>query len=100
MFYIYILYSESSDKYYVGHTDDPWRRIEEHNSSDHFTYTAKHRPWVLKAVFQCAENRGQAMVIERFIKNQKSRIFIEKLIAGEAHKGTLAQLVRVPKLRD
>ncbi|MCB8994752.1 MAG: GIY-YIG nuclease family protein [Bacteroidales bacterium] len=31
MFYIYILYSAKYDKYYVGHTDNVPRRLEEHN---------------------------------------------------------------------
>lgn len=27
MYYIYILHSEAIDKYYVGHSNDPWRRV-------------------------------------------------------------------------
>jgi len=40
------------------------------------------------------------MKIERFIKRQKSRRLLEKLISGEIPDGKLAQLVRVPQLRD
>lgn len=32
MFKTYILYSEEKDKYYVGHTDDIDRRLQEHIS--------------------------------------------------------------------
>jgi hypothetical protein len=32
MFYTYILYSHSIDKYYVGYTEDPDWRLERHNS--------------------------------------------------------------------
>ncbi|MDD2963362.1 MAG: GIY-YIG nuclease family protein [Bacteroidales bacterium] len=99
-YYIYILFSESSGRYYIGHSDDPWRRLEEHNSNDHTTYTSKHRPWILAGVFECGDDRGQAMVIERFIKKQRSKAFIEKLLEGQFFDGILAQLVRVPKLRD
>ena len=39
MFYIYIIYSVSSDKYYVGHSDNPSRRLIEHNTKPFNTYT-------------------------------------------------------------
>ena len=72
-YYLYILYSKSADKYYIGHTSDYQRRFEEHNHQDHFdTYTSKHRPWELKAVFQIPGDRANAMKIERFIKSKKT----------------------------
>ena len=100
MYYIYILYSEKSDKYYVGHTDDINQRLEGHNTSERITYTSKHRPWKIMAVYECGNGRGEALKIERFIKRQKNRKLIEKLIAGGNLNGILAQLVRVPHVRD
>ncbi|HCA83611.1 MAG TPA: hypothetical protein DEP18_07465 [Flavobacteriales bacterium] len=41
MFYLYILYSASADKYYVGYTGYPWRRVQEHNENDGSTFTGK-----------------------------------------------------------
>ena len=70
MFFIYILYSESSDVFYIGHTDDWNRRFREHNESPHTTYTSKHRPWTLMAVFQCGDERRLALEIERFIRSR------------------------------
>ncbi len=81
MFYIYILYSKKSDKYYIGLTTNVIRRLDEHNNpSVNNKYTAKHLPWELKLFFECSDFRSEGLLIERFIKNQKSRIFIEKLI--------------------
>ena len=100
MFYLYILYSSISDKYYVGYTNDYERRLVEHNSSDGLTYTSKHRPWILKAVFICGETEGEAVRLERFIKKQKSRKLIEQVINGTVLNGVLAQLVRVAYVRD
>ncbi len=100
MFYIYLIYSDSSDLYYVGYSDNPWRRLDEHNMSDHTTFTSKHRPWVLSAVFECGTSRAEAMKIEKFLKKQKSKGFIKKLTTLEKFDGRLAQLVRVPQLRD
>jgi putative endonuclease len=38
--------------------------------------------------------------MEKFIKKQKSRKLIEKLIGGTEVNGILAQLVRVPQVCD
>jgi putative endonuclease len=100
MFYIYILYSASADKYYIGHTNNPQRRLFEHNNSDHLTFSAKYRPWMMKALFQCGDSRSSALKLERLIKKQKTRSFIEYLIQSDNLYGDLAQLVRVPHVRD
>ena len=100
MFYIYILYTERSNKYYVGYTQDYILRLEEHNSSSRLTYTAKYRPWQLKAVYSCGLDEATAVQIERFIKRQKSKKFIERLIEGQGFTGILSQLIRVPYERD
>ena len=100
MYYIYILYSVTADRYYVGHTDNVERRLNEHNASDRLTFTAKHRPWKLYAVFECSIVRNEALKMERFIKRQKSRRLIQRMIDGNKLQGKLAQLVRVPHVRD
>ena len=101
MFYIYILYSSTSDKFYVGYSNNYEKRLLEHNTTDRNTYTSKHRPWLFKAVFECGVLEKEAMQIERFIKKLKSRKFLEQLIDPSFKpSGILAQLVRVPKLRD
>ena len=95
MFYIYILYSRSSNKYYIGSTSDVNRRFEEHNNPQVKTkYTAKHLPWELKVSFRCSDSRGDGLLIERFIKNQKSRAFIEKLIAEKDNPEYFKNLIR------
>jgi putative endonuclease len=100
MYYIYILYSEASDIYYVGYTSDYERRLLEHNTSERGSYTSKHRPWTIMAVFECGTDEGAAKKVETFIKKQKSRKLVEKLISGEGLSGGLANLVRVPYERD
>lgn len=69
--YIYILYSEKSDKYYIGYTDDPNRQLIEHNTTERNTFTSKYRPWILKLYFPVSENRTDAVRVERFIKKEK-----------------------------
>ena len=100
MYYIYILHSASSDIYYVGQTDNIEIRLHTHNNTDRDTFTSKHRPWCLAALFECGDSRSDAMRLEKFIKKQKSRTLILKMISGEPLLGVLAQVVRVPHVRD
>ena len=83
MFYIYIIYSESADRYYVGHTNDPERRLIEHNTTDEIKFTTKFRPWILFLYFEVSNIRGEAIKMERFIKKQKSRFFLRKLVESK-----------------
>ena len=101
MYFIYIIHSDSANLYYVGYTKDPKRRLIEHNMNPYNTFTSKHRPWLLKALFECGMSESRTLIIERFIKKQKSRKLIELLC--DPHfipEGKLAQLVRVPHMRD
>jgi len=100
MYYIYILKSVPSEVFYVGYTDNPERRLLEHNSSEENTYTSKHRPWIFAAIFQCSDDRAMAVKIEKFIKRQKSKTFIQKMINAEKLEGVLSQLIKVPHVRD
>ena len=80
MVFVYIIYSKNFNKYYVGHSDDPHRRLLEHNDAKYHKYTSKFRPWELKATIAIGENRGDAMKVETYIKNLKSRKIIEQII--------------------
>ncbi len=84
MYYIYILFSPAFDKYYVGYTKGFIKRFNEHNHQEYYdTYTSKYRPWQPVAVFECGFDKSVAIKTENFIKKQKSRKFIEQLIADE-----------------
>lgn len=75
MFYVYILYSRSSDRYYIGHTTDVYKRLEEHNNPlVKYKFTAKHLPWKLGLSFKISESRAEGMLVEKFIKNQKNKV--------------------------
>jgi hypothetical protein len=50
MFYVYMLFSSSLEKYYVGYTDDVNRRFQQHNAGKG-NYTSKGIPWLLIATF-------------------------------------------------
>ena len=76
--FVYILFSQSLNKYYVGSTPDLDRRVAEHNrGKEKFTKTGV--PWLLvyKEIF---EDLKQARKRELNIKKMKSRVYIENLI--------------------
>lgn len=52
MFYIYIIYSNDAEKFYVGHSENPWERILQHNIDRSDKYTGKYQNWELKAVLK------------------------------------------------
>jgi len=79
MFYTYIIYSESSDKYYIGHTHDLLLRLQRHNEG--WTRSTKSGiPWQL-VYNEEFETKSQAMKREYEIKHMKSRKYIEDLIS-------------------
>jgi putative endonuclease len=75
----YILYSEKLNKYYIGACTDLERRIYEHNIG-HSKFTKLGMPWDLKYSEEF-ETLQEAKQREMYIKKQKSRIYIEKLIS-------------------
>jgi putative endonuclease len=79
-FFVYILFSASLDPYYVGTTDHVVKRLEQHNSK-HYpnAFTSKGIPWDLKLQIPC-EYSSIAYQLEKFIKQMKSKKFIERLI--------------------
>ena len=80
MFYTYILFSLRLNRYYIGTTDDVFRRLEEHNNGFYEdAYTSKGIPWNLMLSVAC-DSSSEAYRLESFIKRMKSRKFIEKLL--------------------
>ena len=80
MFYVYIIFSDKLNRYYIGTTDNISKRLEEHNNKAYQdSYTSKGVPWILKTSFKLDSSK-QAYALEKFIKKMKSKVFIEKLI--------------------
>ena len=79
MFYVYILHSQSADKFYVGQTENVENRLSSHNELSENSFTSKYRPWAVKRVIE-VKTRSEAMILERYIKKRKSRKYIQQLI--------------------
>ncbi|MBU2444069.1 MAG: GIY-YIG nuclease family protein [Bacteroidetes bacterium] len=76
--FVYILYSEKIDKYYVGYTSDLDLRINRHNEG-WGKFSLKGIPWKL-VYHERFKTKSEAINRELQIKKRKSRKFIESLI--------------------
>ena len=80
MFYNYILFSEKLNIYYVGSTGNLEDRLKRHNTG-RSKFTKRGIPW--KLVYQKQYlTKSEAYQAELYIKAQKSKKYIENLIAG------------------
>ncbi len=78
MYYVYILYSQLIDKYYIGYSADADGRLYKHIVK-HKGFTAQVSDW--KMVYrEPFESKIEAMSREKQLKKWKSRVAIENLI--------------------
>ena len=90
-FWVYILQSKSTDRYYCGYSSDPERLLKQHNDPNYQLSKTTKRfkgPWKLVWAVEC-ETRGEAMKIEKAIKKRGIRRYLES-----------AQLVKSRLQRD
>ena len=79
MAYVYILYSNSIDNYYIGSCKDMECRLEQH-ANNHFKtgFTKRAKDWNIFFLLENL-NQQQARDIEKHIKKMKSRTYIQNL---------------------
>ena len=77
-YYVYILKSKPTGRYYTGHTKDIDERLRRHNAG-HSQSTKPYRPW--KVVYtEEYSTRSEAMKRESEIKAKKNRQYIDWLV--------------------
>ncbi len=77
-FYVYVLQSETTGRYYVGQTEHLPERVVYHQAN--YSKALKNRgPWKLR-YFEEYATRSEAVRREQAIKRQKDRRFIESLL--------------------
>jgi putative endonuclease len=79
MFTVYVLYSPSHNKLYIGYTADIEKRMASHNFLATKGYTIKHRPWNL-VYTEVFEAKSDAMRREKELKSARGRVFIRELL--------------------
>ena len=79
-FYVYILQSQSTTRYYIGQTQDTDERVAYHNAN--YSKSLKNRgPWQLAYREEFA-TRAEAVSRERQIKSWKDRAMIYRLVSA------------------
>ena len=74
MCYVYYLYSEKINKFYIGKSVDILNRLEEHNRGKE-KYTKKGVPWRLVGYIQCDTNL-EASKLEQKMKKAKNPKYV------------------------
>ena len=71
---VYILWSVSIQKFYIGQTQDLENRLREHNAGEG-RFTRLGRPWVLVYQQACG-SRTEAIMLEKRIKARGAKRFL------------------------
>ena len=79
MYFLYFLYSEKIQKFYIGQTEDITSRLQFHNSELNTIWTQRGRPWKLVGLFEFPTKKD-VLCAEKFVKRQKSKTTIAKVI--------------------
>jgi putative endonuclease len=79
-FSVYILYSNTLDRFYIGMSNNVDIRLNFHlNPSENRKFTAKANDWTLfLSINELTKN--QALNIEKHIKKMKSKTYIQNLL--------------------
>ena len=77
MLFVYILFSESKSKFYIGQTNDIGNRINRHNSG--YELSTKYGvPWEI-VIFFTLESRSEAMILEKKIKKRGAKRYLQDI---------------------
>ena len=81
VFFVYILFSYSKDKFYIGFTSNIEERIIRHNQKSK-GFTGNNNDW--KIVYsETFSEKSEAIAREKQIKSWKSKIKIQELIKNK-----------------
>jgi putative endonuclease len=82
MYTVFILYSETHNKIYIGYTSNLIERFKSHNSLSDKGHTIRYRPW---KVIYCEHftNKADAMKREKELKSGKGRQWMHNQIANQ-----------------
>jgi len=79
MYTVYVLYSKSADKLYIGFTSNLEQRLISHNFLAKKGYTVKYKPW--KIIYtEEYKSKQEAMKREKGLKSSRGRAFIRENI--------------------
>lgn len=77
--FVYILYSEYIDKFYIGESENHQERLKRH-LRNHKGFTSRAKDWKIVHLEEY-QDKSEALAREKQIKKWKSRKMIENLIS-------------------
>ena len=90
VFFVYILYSESHEKTYVGYTSNLINRMASHNIHATKGYTLNYRPWKVIHV-EYFQSKTEALIREKALKSGNGREYIKnEIIPFMKHLGFIS----------
>jgi putative endonuclease len=87
-YWVYIIQSQSTNRYYCGYSDNLERRIKQHNDPHyHGSRTTKiiKGPWEVVWTQKCL-NRSDAVVLERKIKKRGISRYLQAQLAASRRR--------------
>lgn len=87
-YWVYILQSKNTERFYCGHTNNLERRISQHNNPEYtFTRTTKilKGPWKIIWSRKCP-SRGDAMQLEHSIKKRGIARYLSNAQSAESRQ--------------
>ena len=82
---VYVLYSISYDKIYIGYTSNLIERFKSHNAQGTKGWTLRFRPWQV-VYLDYFTDKGSAIQRERLLKGAKARKEIRQKIADQYNR--------------
>ncbi|MBK8557732.1 MAG: GIY-YIG nuclease family protein [Lewinellaceae bacterium] len=76
---VYILFSKTYSKSYVGFTANLEERLKSHNELGNKGWTIKYRPWVLVHTEEY-ETKSEAMQREKYLKSGVGREWLKAML--------------------
>ena len=70
MYYVYLIYSEKYDSYYIGQTNNLEDRLNRHNQN-RCKFTKNKGPWILIG-YKICKSRSEAVLLENRFKRLKN----------------------------
>ena len=88
-YFVYIIYSKRIDKYYIGFSKNPRKRLKYHNlgkGGGKKAYTRRTRDWIL-VYSKKFKTKKNALDYEKKLKRMKSRRYLESIMGERNNKG-------------
>jgi putative endonuclease len=76
MYYVYVIRSKKTGRWYTGSTGDLRKRLREHNASNGRSWTRQRGPWEI-IYYEASHNESDARTREKYLKSGMGKRYLE-----------------------